>query len=284
MLLPHLIPFDQQVAGHDTIRMSINETVIIKPCNQRELEFYQNAPHYALHEFIPECYGTVRAATERELDMLECTELEEGKPIRIDNNVLHGFTQPCIMDLKIGSLLHDCDATDEKKKKMVLLSESTTSSTMGIRICGMKVYDSSKKRYQQYDKKLGKSCTRDTLIEAFLAFFFPSSPYAQQYTKYQVKSEETPVTGSSLLLVYEGDSTACHQTWQYLLNEDKKSMKSVDEELGPKLCDLRLIDFAHSDWNADRKNQDKDVLMGLDNTIQLLEMCMKRQTEERLGE
>jgi 1D-myo-inositol-tetrakisphosphate 5-kinase/inositol-polyphosphate multikinase len=54
-------------------------------------------------------------------------------------NLLHGFTRPCILDLKMGSLLYDNEATDEKRKRMIHQSISTTSSSLGLRICGMKV-------------------------------------------------------------------------------------------------------------------------------------------------
>lgn len=39
----------------------------------------------------------------------------------------------------MGSLLYDNEATDEKRKRMIRQSISTTSSSLGLRICGMKV-------------------------------------------------------------------------------------------------------------------------------------------------
>lgn len=54
--------------------------------------------------------------------------------------MLHGFTKPCILDLKMGSLLYDQDATEEKKKRMVMHSLNTTSSKIGLRLSGLKVH------------------------------------------------------------------------------------------------------------------------------------------------
>ncbi|KAI8085849.1 inositol polyphosphate kinase, partial [Gilbertella persicaria] len=71
-------------------------------------------------------------------------------------NILHGFTRPCILDLKMGSLLYDHDATEEKRNRMIHHSQTTTSGTLGLRISGMKVYDSIERKYATYEKAYGK--------------------------------------------------------------------------------------------------------------------------------
>ena len=43
------------------------------------------------------------------------------------------------MDLKMGSLLYDKNATEEKRRRMIQHSINTTSSTLGLRISGLKV-------------------------------------------------------------------------------------------------------------------------------------------------
>lgn len=92
--------------------------------------------------------------------------------------------------------------------------------------------------------------------------------------------------GSSLLFIYEGDRAAADSTWKQMLEEDdipeNKELKADDDELSPKMCDIRLIDFAHSDWHADRKDQDPELVKGFDNIIALLEDCLKRQRQEKL--
>lgn len=92
--------------------------------------------------------------------------------------------------------------------------------------------------------------------------------------------------GSSLLFIYEGDRVAADNTWKQMLEEDdipeNRENRPDDDELSPKMCDLRLIDFAHSDWHADRKYQDPELMKGFDNIITLLEDCLKRQRQEKL--
>jgi 1D-myo-inositol-tetrakisphosphate 5-kinase/inositol-polyphosphate multikinase len=94
--------------------------------------------------------------------------------------------------------------------------------------------------------------------------------------------------GSSILFIYEGDRAAADATWKQMLEEDKlpsEKEEAMDgeeaEELPPKMCDLRLIDFAHSDWHADAEKQDPELLKGFDNVIKILKDCLKRQREEK---
>ncbi|GAN03778.1 inositol hexaphosphate kinase 3 [Mucor ambiguus] len=317
-----LVHFDQQVAGHDQLMaLPTSDLIVVKPCKKKELEFYQDAHSFPeFQDFLPECYGTVRAATESDLKILDDSAL----------NLLHGFTRPCILDLKMGSLLYDSEATDEKRMRMTRQSISTTSSSLGLRICGMKVYDPINKRYATYEKIYGKSRTADNTVEAILAYLFPTSSYGTQTEDYRTYVDDNTSTsttrekiltkysrwviecfidtlkeiqeslidhpnlrliGSSILFMYEGDRSAADKTWKQMLAEDKAAplqdqaheiVAETEDELPPKMCDLRLIDFAHSDWHADRKRQDPELLRGFENIIHILEQCLAIQHKESL--
>lgn len=264
---------------------------------------------------------------------------------------MHGFTRPCILDLKMGSLLYDNEATDEKRKRMIRQSISTTSSSLGLRICGMKVkkkkkntclfirksiidklykvYDTIDKQYITYEKIFGKSRTPENTVEAILAYLFPTSSYGKQTEEYRTYIDDNTskstardkipakysrwviecfidtlkeiqeslvdhpnlrLIGSSILFMYEGDRSAADKTWKQMLAEDKKAplqdqeheSVEADEELPPKMCDLRLIDFAHSDWHADRKRQDPELLKGFDNIVRLLQEALTVQLQASL--
>lgn len=93
--------------------------------------------------------------------------------------------------------------------------------------------------------------------------------------------------GSSLLFIFEGDRTTADTTWKHMLQEDAIPEKQgeeeeTEEELSPKMCDLRLIDFAHSDWHGKGENQDPDLIKGFDNIISILDECLNRQSKENL--
>ncbi|KAG1151668.1 hypothetical protein G6F37_005289 [Rhizopus arrhizus] len=339
--------FDQQVAGHDKLMLfttSTDDLILVKPCKKQEIEFYQDAQTYpSFLDLIPQCYGTLRTATESDLSMLESPgdsipdcifvdSVQEEQNICLEN-ILHGFTRPCIMDLKMGALLYDEHATEEKRKKMIEQSINTTSHSLGLRICGMKVYDTVEHRYASYGKIYGKTRTNENTLEAILAYLFPTSHYGlatEDYRTYipddneqrQIHNEPVPskymqwiiecfidtleeiketlislpnvrLISSSLLFVYEGSREAAESTWKYMLDEDHKESKEKgkgkqkaedqeEEELAPKMCDLRLIDFAHSDFHAPRSEQDPDLIKGFDNMIRILSDCLKVQRQEKL--
>lgn len=232
------------------------------------------------------------------------------------------------MDLKMGSLLYDEDATKEKRERMIQHSLNTTSSSLGLRISGLKVYDSVKRRYLSYDKSFGKSRTIDNSVEALLCFLFPNSIYTENAAEFIKHIDDLPnneessesikeklpvkyirwiiecfidtvkeiresvlehpnlrLIGSSLLFIFEGDRSAADKTWKHMLQEDAvptSQEEEAEEELPPKMCDLRLIDFAHSDWHANRGQQDPELVKGFDNIIDILEKCLLRQRQENL--
>ncbi|CDH51754.1 arginine metabolism regulation protein iii [Lichtheimia corymbifera JMRC:FSU:9682] len=373
-----LVKFTDQVAGHDRLlRFSTHDLMVIKPATRKEIDFYEEAQQRPDFEcWIPKCFGNLHMATDSELAMLReqhindaelsqtllkassatdaDTPLQDHRPIdsqgrSLDENlclenVLHGFTRPCVLDLKLGTRLYDDDATPEKREKMQKNAKGTTSEELGIRISGMKVYNTIDRAWAIYDKQFGRSRTADTILDGLLSFFFPTSSYAKANDPVIVNDEEQDkaigggssnsdvsnrkrISGTkmnwimenllddigsireyveehpelemycaSLLMVFEGDKDAADTTWKTMLQKDRQEKtrtpeegengqgeeEEEEEEEEPKLCDVRLIDFAHSRWDANRQSQDEGLLKGLDSIMTLLEKCMEKQSNENL--
>ncbi|KAF7732287.1 hypothetical protein EC973_005182 [Apophysomyces ossiformis] len=337
----NLVKFDHQVAGHDQLlQLPTNDLIVVKPCTQTELVFYEQCRQYpGFEQFIPECYGSLRAATESEKHILEMDITNNNQvsqndvtpvPLEIQKewkNIIHGFTRPSILDLKIGDKLYDEFADEVKKEKMILNAKGTTIETLALRISGMKVYDPATKSYKIYNKRYGRMRTETDIIDALLAFLFPTSSYGQQSTpdtiledEERLSLEDSPqripakkmswilesfiqdlediqefvtthpaleLTGVSILFVYEGDTAAANKVWKHMLEEDKMELatepeKEDEEEAPPKMCDLRLIDFAHSRWKPTKTKQDQGILNGINNMIGLLKQCLRQQQLEKL--
>lgn len=112
--------------------------------------------------------------------------------------------------------------------------------------------------------------------------------------EYVEEHPELEMYCASLLMVFEGDKDAADTTWKTMLQKDRQEKtrsleegenaqeEEEEEEEEPKLCDVRLIDFAHSRWDAKRQSQDEGLLKGLDSIMTLLEKCMEKQSNENL--
>eukprot|EP01029_Cantina_marsupialis_P031346 TRINITY_DN89_c1_g1_i3.p1 TRINITY_DN89_c1_g1~~TRINITY_DN89_c1_g1_i3.p1 ORF type:complete len:259 (-),score=39.36 TRINITY_DN89_c1_g1_i3:664-1440(-) len=70
-----------------------------------------------------------------------------------------GRKHPCILDLKMGTKQHSPDSP--KARHHAEKCAQTTSSTLGLRICGMKAFQPERRDYITYDKYWGRSVRKD---------------------------------------------------------------------------------------------------------------------------
>ncbi|EED23043.1 arginine metabolism regulation protein iii [Talaromyces stipitatus ATCC 10500] len=131
-------------------------------------------------------------------------KLDTGISIVLEN-IAEGFKRPNVLDVKLGSRLWADDAPPAKRAKLDAVSRETTSSSLGYRIAGMKVwvgnrnengsaiesmeteftdpymtkYEGSeapkgevveKNGYKRYDKWYGRAFTADNVKEGFETF------------------------------------------------------------------------------------------------------------------
>lgn len=54
-------------------------------------------------------------------------------------NIAYPFIKPNILDIKLGTVLYDDDATPEKKERMDKTARETTSHETGVRLTGFQV-------------------------------------------------------------------------------------------------------------------------------------------------
>eukprot|EP00040_Diaphanoeca_grandis_P037602 m.246249 g.246249 ORF g.246249 m.246249 type:complete len:395 (-) comp33847_c0_seq6:97-1281(-) len=196
-------------------------------------------------------------ATEKHAGIVNCILLE---------NLAGKFRYPCILDVKIGTRSWDDSMDAKKKAKHKAKANSTTTATLGFRICGSQVYSQEMKKFLCHDKYYGRTLTTSTISDSLREYFELNTGKNPRVCgrgkktilalvkrlgelKQVVEAQKGfRFYSSSLLLLYEGDVNAS------------------DAQI-----DVRIIDFAHTSAckdNCDLEDSsipDTGFLFGLDN-------------------
>lgn len=143
-------PLESQVGGHPGVLTSEDGSLLIKPALASEVAFYQSVaadPDFtSLRPYIPRFYGTLRL--EGKVDASD--PKVEGEPIKLVQapvsaqslvleNLSHSFSKPNILDVKLGTVLYDDEASPEKRARMEKTARETTSLETGVRLTGFQV-------------------------------------------------------------------------------------------------------------------------------------------------
>lgn len=304
------------VAGHDGALQDQTGELFIKPTVVQELEFYQQLAeqHPDLQEITPLFMGTLtqeqlganvvmeKLAKEIDetqdighLEMFKENSSNNGgndKVILVLENLIFGYKEPCIIDIKLGSQLWDDNAPPEKRHRLDLVSQTTTSGSLGFRIAGMNVYDGVAKQRTIYDKQFGRNLNKNTIAHGLKQFFADGNDQMDsdikkelcqgitaelKYIKKVLTAKEVEMRSVSILLIYEGDIDAFYQKLEahnaqvekYEQNEEYKDDDDNDEEEQEiiPLFRVKLIDFAHSKFVPN--NRDSGTLKGLSSLIDI---------------
>lgn len=177
-------------------------------------------------------------------------------------NVTAKFNHPCILDLKMGKRQYADIDSDKKRLSKIQKCESSTSSTLGVRLCGMQVYQIDSGRYIFTDKYCGRTLSVDGFRSSLKEFFnngrtkrFDILPEIIERLQTLCETINSLIKyrfySGSLLIVYDG----LPQT---------------------NLIDVRMIDFAHSidgsssdesSASTNLSGPDKNYLFGLERLI-----------------
>ncbi|KIV99233.1 uncharacterized protein PV09_09097 [Verruconis gallopava] len=145
----------------------------------------------------------------------------KGKKLDTDlhivlENVSAGFTQPNILDLKLGARLWDEAAKPEKRARLDKVASETTSGSLGFRIAGMRVWQGEAKpvppapgverledvvsgdrevksqhwsidketNHKSYNKFYGRTFTADNVLQGFKEYFLvPSAGITEDHAR-----------------------------------------------------------------------------------------------------
>lgn len=247
-----------QAAGHDGSLTDSDELLIFKPSNKSEIDFYEilqaeelnveSHDDIPLRRWLPTYLGNLEVGVSSKVSISENAQVfqdlathasalndeiasSNAKPLVVLENLVKGFSKPNILDVKLGKILYDDYASEEKKARLSNVSKSTTSGSLGFRICGMKIQNSGKVArlkeehfesapdgYVCINKLYGRSLKEDNVLDGFELFFGNDALSSHRQEKVidmffkrlqlfynTLLSEEVRLISSSLLFIFEGD-------------------------------------------------------------------------------
>ncbi|TMW60369.1 hypothetical protein Poli38472_000411 [Pythium oligandrum] len=179
------------------------------------------------------------------------------------------YSRPCVLDVKMGTRQHGEDATPAKVKSHSAKCAATTSLSLGLRICGMQIYDEVEQRYILWDKHWGRQLKTDDIEPALSTYLTKASGLhwesleALLHKLLELKRVITTTTGvrfwgASLLLIYEGD----------LRHAQRRES-------------IHFIDFAHSQISDELVTPDEGLLLGLTNMATFLSNILARRPKDQ---
>ncbi|UMM39147.1 hypothetical protein L5515_016331 [Caenorhabditis briggsae] len=258
--------YQQQIGGRAEI-MKILGDHLLKPTIIQETNSYLKMSRQ-LAEVAPDCCFVYTNG--QLLEIRKCNSCHEPSEIMkiismvdsdsfgnylIMRDIAHGMNKPRIIDLKLGTRTHSDFISEEKKALHIRKSALTTTSSLGIRLCGARFTGKHDRQETQWTKGLGKTMSNEKFWNAMKIFF--DIPQTQKFSvirqllKIRAVIESSPTHryfGCSILIIID-DEEECH-------------------------VHTKLIDFAsmaRSEVDTPQyEDVDEGAMMGVNNLLQIL--------------